>query len=256
MLKRIATFPTLTALLRMSQTNLLAIASKTLYHACMRFENPFSSLTDLSAALPSVLPADLSEKFTDAGHTAVGFVAMAAKQANDSRLDFNARFEPQVRDFRKSAINAVKAVTTARGRVVSSVDPVVDRLVERLPDTVSETIADTVAEVRKVTRQAADTVEGRVIDAIEFATAIPAKAVRRTPAAAAKPAAAKSVPAKASMAKKPVSKKTVAEKTVAKPVAKKTAAAQKPVAKRVVTKKVATKKVVTKKVVARAKRAA
>jgi hypothetical protein len=160
------------------------------------------------------LPSFPSARLTDAGHTAVGFAAMAAKKANDNRLDVNARFEPQVRDLRKSAINAVKAVKAARVKVNETVDPMIDRLVERLPETISETVADTVAEVRKVTRGAAGTAEGRLIDVIEFATAIPAKAVRRTT-----PTATKKGPAS-----KPAPKKTAEKKAaVAKPATKKTA---------------------------------
>ena len=148
----------------------------------MRFELPtISSLPTLPTlpALPT-LPGDVTAKLTDAGHTAVGFAAMAAKQANDSRLELNGRFEPRVRDLRKNAVGTVKSVSAARLRLAETVDPIVDRMVERLPDTVAETIADTVAEVRKVSRQTAHNVELRVIEAIEFATAIPAKPVRRS----------------------------------------------------------------------------
>jgi hypothetical protein len=192
--------------------------------------------------IPTIIPTKVAEQFkaavgtqqlTDAGHTVVGFATMAAKKANDSRLDLNAKFEPQVREARKTALAAVKSVREARVRLESSVDPLVDRALERLPENVS----DTVAEVRKVTKQAVATTDRRVVDLIEFATAIPAKPVRRTVAtkAAVKTAAAKSAPkstAKAApatqAASKPASvrKARVAKPAIAKPAIAKPASAK------------------------------
>jgi hypothetical protein len=180
----------------------------------------------------------LSTQLTDAGHTAVGFAAMAAKQANDSRLDFNARFEPQVRDFRKSAVKTVKTVASARNRVASTVDPLIDRLVERiaerLPETVSENATEYMSEVRKVVNQTAESFEGRVIEVIEFATAIPAKAVRRPVAPVAKSTSAKSTSAKSTSAKSTSAKSTSAKTTSVKSPASKTTAAKSKSAKKVV----------------------
>ncbi len=155
------------------------------YIARMRYELPTftsrpSRLTSgLASAISSQLTPAMTAKLTEAGHTVVGFAAMAAKQANDSRLSVNARFEPQVRDLRKTAVGTVKSASAARTRLADTVDPIVDRLVERLPETIADTVAETISEVRKVGRQSVGTVEQRVIEAIEFATAIPATAVRR-----------------------------------------------------------------------------
>ncbi len=155
------------------------------YIARMRYELPTftsrpSRLTSgLASAISSQLTPAMTAKLTEAGHTVVGFAAMAAKQANDSRLSVNARFEPQVRDLRKTAVGTVKSASAARTRMADTVDPIVDRLVERLPETIADTVAETISEVRKVGRQSVGTVEQRVIEAIEFATAIPATAVRR-----------------------------------------------------------------------------
>jgi hypothetical protein len=202
----------------------------------MRFELPTLPTRTSLPSIPSIpslpslsvlpsLPADVSAKLTEAGHTAVGFAAMAAKQANDSRLELNARFEPQVRDLRKNAVGTIKSVSAARAKVADTVDPIVDRLIERLPDTMAESVAESVAEVRKVSRQAVGTVEQRVIDAIEFATAIPTKAVRRTPAASAASATTSGSTTKTAKAAKATATKTSAKAsaTTSKPAAKKAA---------------------------------
>jgi hypothetical protein len=181
--------------------------------------------------IPTIIPTKVAEQFkaavgtqqlTDAGHTVVGFATMAAKKANDSRLDLNAKFEPQVREARKTALAAVKTVRNARVRFESSVDPLVDRALERLPENVS----DTVAEVRKVTRQAVASTDRRVVDLIEFATAIPSKPVRRPAAATTMTKSAKTAPKSA-------------PKSIAKPVAARQARAAQPAS----TKRVSTKPV-------------
>ncbi len=192
------------------------------YIARMRFELPTRSFPSLSsiASLPSMpaLPGDLNARLTEASHTIIGFAAMAAKQANDRRLGVNSRFEPQVRELRKNAVGTVKSVSSARGRVADTVDPIVDRMVERFPDGIQESVSETVTEFRKVGRQTATTVEQRMIEAIEFATAIPAKPVRRTAAAAASTKAPNQTATKAAKTAKPAAKP--AAKTAAKATSK------------------------------------
>ena len=41
---------------------------------------------------PTLDIQELRSVLTDAGHTAVGFATMAAKKANDVRLDLNGRY--------------------------------------------------------------------------------------------------------------------------------------------------------------------
>ncbi len=159
----------------------------------MRFELPTSiTPSAISDKVMKALPGDLSTSITDAGHTAVGFATMAFKRANDARLDVNAKYEPQVRELRKNAIGIVKSAAVARQRVESAIDPVLDRAVERLP----ETLQDSAAEIRKVSRQAAIASERRIVDVIEFATAVPTKAVRRTVKPAEATVSSKKSPAK------------------------------------------------------------
>jgi hypothetical protein len=178
----------------------------------MRFELPTSiTPSAISDKVMKALPGDLSTTLTDASHTAVGFATMAFKRVNDARLDVNAKYEPQVRELRKNAIGVVKTATVARHRVESAIDPVLDRAVERLP----EALQDSAAELRKVSRQAAISSERRIVNVIEFATAVPTKAVRRTVKDAETTTFAKKAPAKttAKSAPKSATKKTVKEST-------------------------------------------
>ncbi len=208
---------------------MLAIASAASYSAYMRFE----------------LPSDLNKSLTDIGHTAVGFATLAAKRANDARLDTNVRFKPQVVEARKRALQVVETLQTARLRVESAVEPLVDRAVDRLP----ENVQDGVGEFRKVRVEFAAKAHDGVVKAIKFATAIPVvpmaktakpaattaagtatitKAVRSTKSAA--KAAAKSVKSPARSAAKTAKSVTVKSVKV-KPVAKATRAAKPKVVK-------------------------
>jgi hypothetical protein len=203
----------------------------------MRFELPTSITPSvLSDKVMNALPGDVSKGLTDASHTAVGFATMAMKRANDNRLDVNAKFEPQVRELRKSALGAIKAVRVVRERVETTIDPLFDRAVERFP----EAVQDTVAELRKVSRQAAATAESRMVEAIEFVTAIPTKAVRRT--------TTKSTPVVKTVkaAKKTVASKKTAVASSVKTVAAKTGAVKTVAAKTGAVKTVAAKTIAAK----------
>jgi polyhydroxyalkanoate synthesis regulator phasin len=208
---------------------LLAIASNTQYSVRMRFELPTQNIRPAVerlvkalplkapfSALPNLPTDSVTSSITDAGHTAVGFAAMAAKKANDSRLDFNAKFESQVREARKNALAAANTVRTARNRVQTTVDPLVDRAIERLPEVVAETAAETVSEVRKSSRKLASQADRKVVELIEFVTAVPAKPVRRTPA----PTATSEAPARRSTKKAPATKSPATKSPATKASAK------------------------------------
>ena len=184
---------------------LLAVAQ---YSARMRFE----------------LPSDLNKSLTDIGHTAVGFATLAAKRANDARLDTNVRFKPQVIEARKRALQVVETLQTARLRVESAVEPLVDLAVDRLP----ENVQDTVGEIRKSRVEFAAKAHDGVVKLIKFATAVPvvpmaktakttsttAKAVRTT-----KSAAKSATKAVRSATAKPKAVKATRVARVAKPAA-------------------------------------
>jgi hypothetical protein len=208
----------------------------------MRFELPTTQIRPAVERLARVIPTNVTDSLTDAGHTAVGFAALAGKKLNDNRLELNGRFEPQVREARKSALAAAKSVRETRVRVQETVDPIVDRVIERLPETIADTTSETVAELRKTTRQFATQADRKVVELIEFATAVPTKAVRRPAAAAsAKTASAKTASAKAAPATKRTAKpaakkvaKTTQKSTVRKASAQKSVktAVRKPAARR------------------------
>ena len=155
------------------------------------------------------LPSDINKSLTDAGHTAVGFAATAAKRANDARLDTNARFQPQLVEARKRALELVENFDAARVRIESTVEPIVAAAVDRLP----ENVQDAVAEYRKVRVELVAKAHQNVVKAIEFATAVPvapkAGTSRATTAKAKKaPKAAKAV----RVTKKSLTVKPIAEK--------------------------------------------
>ncbi len=170
------------------------------------------------------LPSDLNKSLTDIGHTAVGFATLAAKRANDARLDTNMRFKPQVIEARKRALQVVETLQTARLRVESAVEPLVDLAVDRLP----ENVQDTVGEIRKSRVEFAAKAHDGVVKLIKFATAVPvvpmaktakttsttAKAVRTT-----KSAAKSATKAVRSATAKPKAVKATRVARVAKPAA-------------------------------------
>ena len=161
------------------------------------------------------LPADLTKSLTDASHTAVGFATLAAKRANDARLDANARFEPQVLEARQRALTVVETLETARVRVETTVEPLVERAVERLP----ENVQDAVGEYRRMGKELAARAHDGAVRAIEFATAVPVTAAPKAATTAApKSAKARRTP-KATKAPKATASKT-APKAAAKSVAK------------------------------------
>jgi hypothetical protein len=167
---------------------------------------------------PALDMQELRSVLTDAGHTVVGLATMAAKKANDVRLDMSDRYEEQTADLRSNLLTVVEKLADVRTKVEARVEPVIESLTDRLP-----------APARKVV----ETMTESVKDAQERAHRMVVDALAvEAPVAAAKPSV------KATSAK-PAAKKTVA----AKPAAKKTTAKKstKAVAKKAPAKKVARK---------------
>ena len=188
-------------MLQTSHLKVLAIVSKTEHYVCM-FETPTLDIQEIRSVL------------TDAGHTAVGFATMAAKKANDVRLDLNDRYEGSIVDFRKQALVVVKRAEAVRADVEARVEPVVTKVVDRLPEPAQKIINDATEAAKQLQTKSYDFVVKALT--VDEKSATTAKAT--TPAA-------KSAPKAAAAAKK-----TVAKKSAVKPAVKKAAA--KPAAKK------------------------
>ena len=157
---------------------------------------------------PTLDIQELRSVLTDAGHTAVGFATMAAKKANDVRLDFNGRYDEQTKDLRTNMLTVVEKFADVRTKVEARIDPMIETFAERLP-----------APARKVVENLTDSVKEAQNKAHQFV--VDALTVEATKPAVKKPTAS------AKTAKAPVATKTAATKTAAKKTAAKTAAAKK-----------------------------
>ena len=165
---------------------------------------------------PTLDIQELRSVLTDAGHTAVGFATMAAKKANDVRLDLNGRYDEQTKDLRTNMLTVVEKFADVRTKVEARIDPMIETFAERLP-----------APARKVVENLTDSVKEAQNKAHQFV--VDALTVEATKPAVKKP----TVSAKAAKtAKAPVATKTSAKKTVAKKTAAKKTAAKKTAAKR------------------------
>ena len=176
---------------------------------------------------PTIDIQELRSVLTDAGHTAVGFATMAAKKANDVRLDLNDRYAEQTKDLRSNMLTVVEKLEDVRAAVGARVDPVVESITDRLPAParkVVENFTDSAKEAQaKAHKLVVDalTVESVKPAAKVAASAPVAKTATKTVAKVAKPVAKKAV-AKKTVAK--VAKPAVAKTVAKKPAARKTAA--------------------------------
>ena len=93
-------------------------------------------------------PKEIRTALTDAGHTAAGFAALAAKKAVEVRTDLTERYETQLTESRKAALDVVNRLQDVRTSVEARVEPVVAKLTERLPEPAQKVIAD-MTEARK-----------------------------------------------------------------------------------------------------------
>ena len=198
------------------------------------FENPTIDIQELRSVL------------TDAGHTAVGFATMAAKKANDVRLDLTDRYEEQTKDLRASMLTVVEKFADARAKVEARVEPVIESLTDRLPaparkvvETLTESAKDAQAKAHKlvVNTLTVETVKPSVKANTTPSTPVP-KVARTTKASAKRTVTQTVKTVKANPTAKKVAAKTVATRKV---VAKKTAAA-KPAARKVTARKATTRK--------------
>ena len=198
------------------------------------FENPTIDIQELRSVL------------TDAGHTAVGFATMAAKKANDVRLDLTDRYEEQTKDLRASMLTVVEKFADARAKVEARVEPVIESLTDRLPaparkvvETLTESAKDAQAKAHKlvVNTLTVETVKPSVKANTTPSTPVP-KVARTTKASAKRTVTQTVKTVKANPTAKKVAAKTVAAKKV---VAKKSAAA-KPAARKVTARKATTRK--------------
>ena len=185
---------------RTSQAELLAIVSKSAYSGCM-----FENLMD---------PKEVRTALTDAGHTAAGFAALAAKKATEVRSDLAVRYEAQLAESRKIALDVVTRLEGARSAFDAKVEPVVAKVTDRLPEPAQKVIAD-VTEARKSFQAKAHEFVVKAIT-VEIPTMKAPAAKSSTKASTAKANTAKTSTAKSTAlkARKMVSK--AATKSVAK----------------------------------------
>ena len=183
---------------------------------------------------PTLDIQELRSVLTDAGHTAVGFATMAAKKANDVRLDLNGRYDEQTKDLRTNMLTVVEKFADVRTKVEARIDPMIETFAERLPAParkVVENLTDSVKEAQNKAHQFV--VDALTVEATKPAVKKPivsAKAPKTSKAPVATKTAAKKTAAKTTAAKKsaPATRKTAATKTAAKrtatkPVARKAA---------------------------------
>jgi hypothetical protein len=171
---------------------------------------------------PALDMQELRSVLTDAGHTVVGLATMAAKKANDVRLDMSDRYEEQTADLRSNLLTVVEKFADVRTKVEARVEPVIESLTDRLPAParkVVETMTESVKDVQ-------DKAHRMVVDAltVEAPVAPVAKTAAKTATKPATPkTAARKPAAKKTAVKKPVAKTGTAKAVAAKAPAKKTA---------------------------------
>ena len=170
---------------------------------------------------PTLDIQELRSVLTDAGHTAVGFATMAAKKANDVRLDFNGRYDEQTKDLRTNMLTVVEKFADVRTKVEARIDPMIETFAERLPAPARKVVVNLTDSVKEAQNKA----HQFVVDALTVEATKPAVKKPTVSAKAAK--TAKAPVATKTSAKKTVAKKTAAKKTAAKrtaPATRKTSA--------------------------------
>ncbi len=196
---------------------------------------------------PTLDIQELRSVLTDAGHTAVGFATMAAKRANDVRLDLNDRYDEQTKDLRTNMLTVVEKFADVRTKVEARIDPVIETLTDRLPAParkVVENLTDSVKEaqakahkfvVDALTVEASKTVAKPVVKPSAKKTATTSakttKVVKASAVKVVKASAAKKTAAKAPVAKKTAAKKSAAKKPVARTTTARTTTARKSTAR-------------------------
>lgn len=82
---------------------------------------------------PTIDIQEIRSSLTEAGNTAAGFAVMAAKRANDLRLDATSRYSSQINEFRKQALVVVNRVESVRADMEAAVEPTLSKVIDRLP---------------------------------------------------------------------------------------------------------------------------
>jgi hypothetical protein len=218
---------------------MLAIVSNPFYGSSM-FETPTIDIQEIRSTL------------TEAGNTAAGFAVLAAKRANDLRLDATSRYSSQINEFRKQALVVVNRVETVRADMEAAVEPTLSKVLDRLPapaakvaaqaqeavksfqvkahDMVVEALTAEVPAAKESSAKTATPVSDKASESAAAKKSVvkPAKAAKAVKAGKTAEAASASTPAKAAEA----AKNPVAKAATSKPAAKKVARAAKPAAAR------------------------
>jgi hypothetical protein len=218
---------------------MLAIVSNPFYGSSM-FETPTIDIQEIRSTL------------TEAGNTAAGFAVLAAKRANDLRLDATSRYSSQINEFRKQALVVVNRVETVRADMEAAVEPTLSKVLDRLPapaakvaaqaqeavksfqvkahDMVVEALTAEVPAAKESSDKTATPVSDKASESAAAKKSVvkPAKAAKAVKAGKTAEAASASTPAKAAEA----AKNPVAKAATSKPAAKKVARAAKPAAAR------------------------
>jgi hypothetical protein len=171
---------------------MLAIVSKPFYGSFM-FETPTIDIQEIRSTL------------TEAGNTAAGFAVLAAKRANDLRLDATSRYSSQINEFRKQALVVVNRVESVRADMEAAVEPTLTKVLDRLPAPAAKVAAQAQEAVKSFQVKAHD----MVVEALS--AEVPATKTASSSAAA---AATKAKPSEGTAAKKTVAKAEKAPKTV------------------------------------------
>jgi hypothetical protein len=169
---------------------------------------------------PTLDIQEIRSVLTDAGHTAVGFAALAYKKAIDVRHDLTDRYEESFVDFRKQALVAVKRAESVRSDVEARIEPVVAKVVDRLPEPAQKLVNDATEAAKGFQGKSYDfVVKALTVDAParKTATSVKSKAtsVKTGTARATKTAATKTAAATRSAARKAGVKTASARKSVA-----------------------------------------
>lgn len=181
---------------------------------------------------PTIDIQEIRSTLTEAGNTAAGFAVLAAKRANDMRLDATSRYSTQINEFRKQALVVVNRVESARADMEAAVEPTLTKVMDRLPAPAAKVAAQAQEAVKSFQAKAHD----MVVEALTAEVPTPKAPAAKT---AAKPSVAKTAIVKKTVSKTAVAKttksaaKTAVAKTAkpAKKIVAKTAAKAKPAAK-------------------------
>jgi hypothetical protein len=173
---------------------------------------------------PTIDIQEIRSTLTEAGNTAAGFAVLAAKRANDLRLDATSRYSTQINEFRKQALVVVNRVESVRADMEAAVEPTINKVLDRLPAPA--------AKVAVQAQEAMKSLQVKAHDMVVEALTVEIPAAKTATNDQSMPAAAKTAAKTAAKAAKTV--KTAAAKSpkATKPVAKKVARAAKPAAVR------------------------